>query len=158
MSFQNNTVFGSAAALNVLEFQVAIIIYGMNDTRDLPSLFNRKHSLFPERRGFIQDEFAVNYNDYEGAEENYNYEDEGDFLDEEKMVVNYGKRREGWYELRSLSIQLLFRLHSIGDKLLHTDFKIGERANSHNNSLTFYYIDRNLLTCAKFILSKVNLE
>lgn len=91
LTFQNNTVFGSASALNVCELQVTIVIYGMNDTRDLQSIFNRQHSLLSEHSGFVKRVFDVNNNDYDDS--HYDYED---VLDGEKMVISYGKRQEGW--------------------------------------------------------------
>lgn len=76
--------------MNVLEFQVTIIIYGMNDTRDLQSLFNRRYSLLSEHSGFVRRVYDVNHNEYDDIL--YDYED---ILDGEKMVLSYGTRQAG---------------------------------------------------------------
>lgn len=76
--------------MNVLEFEATIVVYGMNDTRDLQSLLNRRHSLLSEHSGFVKRVYDVNNNDYDDT--HYDYEN---LLGEEKTVVTYGKRQDG---------------------------------------------------------------
>lgn len=80
--------------MNIREFEATIVIYGMNDTRDLQSLFNRRYSLLSEHSGFVKRVYDVNNNEYDDI--HYDYED---LLDGEKMVLSYGERQEGGFVL-----------------------------------------------------------
>lgn len=75
----------------MLEFEVTIVIYGMNDTGSLQSLLNRRHSLLSEHNGFVKRVYDINNNnDYDDSY--YDYENR---IDGEKVVLSYGQRQNG---------------------------------------------------------------